>query len=113
VALDSNKIAAWEATAIDGTELNSRVAETFERVNDRGGAARLAFVVGERTHHVSCGPGESIHLFTRRGILDALSPSARQVNMPIAEIRRSGAMIGRLYVHPEHGIIFSSQDLNL
>ena len=109
----------WEATAIDDTELNSHVAETFERVNEHGGARSLrVWLSGDpnaKPMHASCVPanGESLHLFTRRGIIDAMSPNARQVDMPVIELRRADGSFTRLYAHPEHGLIFSTQDLNL
>lgn len=107
----------WEATAIDGAELNSHTAETFERVNERGGARSLRVWtdLNAEPMHASCVPenGESIHLFTRRGILNATSPSARQVDMPVIELRRAGVLTARLYAHPDHGLIFSTLDLNL
>lgn len=110
-------IFAWEATAVDGTELNSHSAGTFERVNEHGGARslRVWFAPDTRPFHASCvhERGESIHLFTRRGIIDALSPNARQVDMPVIEMRCHREMVSRLYVHPDHGVIFSTQDLNL
>lgn len=113
--MESNAITAWEATAVDGAELNSHTAGTFERVNDRGGARSVRFWVGDRVYHVACIPehGESIHLFTRRGILNAGTEAALQVNMPVAELRRADGTFARLYVHPDHGVIVSTLDLNL
>lgn len=112
---DANMIASWVATLLDGTELTSEEAKTFERVTERGGCRRLAVDVNGRTVHASCSPehGESLRLFTRRGIIDAMSPNARQVNMPVIEVRRVDGAFTRLYVHPEHGIVLSTLDLNL
>lgn len=107
----------WEATALDGAELNSHTALTFERVNERGGARSLRVWLDgvKEPVHAACSPenGESLHLFTRRGILNAGSPSAYQIDMPVIELRRAGVMVARLYAHPAHGLIFSTQDLNL
>lgn len=109
--------ALWEATAVDGAELNSRIVDTFERVNERGGARSLCVWLDgvKEPLHAACSPenGESLHLFTRRGILNAGSPGAYQVDMPVVELRRAGSMVARLYAHPTHGLIFSTQDLNL
>ena len=111
---DAGAVVAWEATAKDGTEITSLNAPTFERVNERGGARSLRiFVAGrEQPIHAQCGPDESLHLFTRRAVRDALSPNAHQVNMPIVELRRGDTFV-RLHVHPELGFILSSMDLNL
>ena len=115
--MEPNAITAWEAIAVDGAELTSVDVVTFERVNDRGGARSLRFWVNGHTQpfHVSCVPehGESIHLFTRRGILNACTPEAHQVNMPVAEVRRGDGSFTRLYVHPDHGAIISTLNLNL
>lgn len=112
---ETNWITSWDALAVDGFELSSADTETFERVNERGGARRLRFSVDgySDAFHVACGPDESIHLFTRRGILYAATPDARQVNMPVAEVRRQDGTFTRLYVHPDHGVILSTLDLNL
>ena len=106
---------AWQATAIDGAELTSADALTFERVNEHGGARslRVWFDADSDPIHASCLPGESLHLFTRRAVVDVLSPSARQVDMPVLELRRDDGSFSRLYVHPEHGFVFSTLDLNI
>jgi hypothetical protein len=115
--VEANLITLWEATAVDGTELNSLQHETFERVNERGGARSLRVFVDSATVpvHASCVPerGESLHLFTRRGIIGVASPDQKRVNMPVIELRTNGTLSSRLYLHPEHGAIFSTQDLNL
>lgn len=107
-------ILSWQATAIDGTELTSDAAETYERVNELGGARSLRVWLRDVAGpiHVSCLPAESIHLFTRRGIIGVTSPDAKHVDMPVIEIRRADG-VTRLYAHPEHGLVFSTQDLNL
>lgn len=115
--MEPNSIHCWEATAVDGTELNSHQARTYERVNDRGGGRSLrVWIVGrDQPIHAACTPdhGESLHLFTRRGILNACTADARQVDMPVIEMRRRDGSFVRTYVHPDHGIIVSSLDLNL
>lgn len=109
-------ITAWEATAVDGSELTSVEFDTFEHVNRRGGARNLKVWIGEREPmHANCVPdnGESLHLYTRRGILNACTESAKAVNMPIIELRSNGKPVSRIYIHPEHGVVFSTMDLNL
>jgi hypothetical protein len=100
----------WQATAIDGTEFNSLSCETFERVNERGGARSLVVWINEKPYYASCIEGESLHLFTRRAIVDFAGSNARQIDMPVIELRPTKT---RLYLHPEHGPIFSTLDLNL
>jgi hypothetical protein len=101
----------WSATAIDGSEHDSETALTFERVNERGGARSLR--VGEIRAACSPEAGESLHLFTRRAIVNVGTTDARQVDMPVIELRRAGSIAARLYLHPDHGPIFSTLDLNL
>lgn len=114
--MTSNTIIAWEATAVDGVQFDSKTTETYERVNDRGGARSVYVVIeGQSPIHAACIPenGESLHVFTRCGILEACTDNARQVNMPIIELRKNGVMVNRVYVHPKFGVVYSSLDLNL
>jgi len=108
-------IEAWSATLVDGTVIHSKDAGSFERVHEQGGCHRCEFSVAGRSYHVSCvaANGEKIKLFTRRAIVDILTPNAKQVNMPVAEITRADKSFCRIYIHPEHGVVFSSLDLNI
>lgn len=112
-----NLITAWSARLIaDGTEVRSTDVPSIEHVHARGGCDRLAVIIdGQPPINVSCAAaaGEKLRLFTRRGILDANTPNARQVNMPVIEVVRSDGTYTRLYVHPEHGLVLATLDLNL
>lgn len=110
-------IESWTATLLDGTRLTSEEAGTIERVHERGGCRALQVkVAGRDPIHVACVPenGERIHLFTRRGIIWGIDGTGEQhVDMPVIEIGRSDGTPTRLYVHPEHGLVFSTLNLNL
>ena len=111
-------IEAWTATLADGSRLSSADVPTFEEVTRRGGCRALGFTVGGRSFSVACVPelGDSIRLFTRRAIKwtsENGHNEERRLDMPVAEIARVDGSRSRLYVHPEHGPIFSTLDLNL
>ena len=114
---DGYTIRSWSARLIaDGATVSSDELDSIERVHERGGCDRLTVWLDgvELPLHVSCSPenGEKIRMFTRRAIVDATTPQARQVNMPVLEVSRPSGWT-RLYAHHQHGLVLSTLNLNI
>lgn len=113
--------AATLATASGDEVVTSEQVDSFERVNERGGCHHLEVWVEGRAEPLRVAVDDARHdeirMFTRRAVKDAMTPSAHMVEMPVLEVcqNRHGhaPIVTRLYVHPEHGLVLSTLDLNL
>lgn len=116
---NDNLIIGWTAKLLDETLLTMNELGTFDRVPaDRCRSVSVKISGRDQDVHVSCHPerGERIRMFTRRAIrIGPNGTNGQTINMPVLEVKTEGQddIFFRLYVHPQHGCIFSTLDLNL
>jgi hypothetical protein len=112
-----NHIEAWAAVLANGEQVNSEEYTSFDHLP--GPVESVTIRVGGVEHHVSCIPHlkQRLRWFTRRahkfGGPDATH--GEPANMPVVEIITDGVPgpYPRLYIHPRHGVMFSTLDLQL
>lgn len=115
VTPEPGSILSWEATLDDGTVIDSTTADSIERAHELGRVVRIvARVDGQPAPIVivACA-GERLRMVTRRAVVGVGDPRARLVCMPMFELARADGSFVRLCVHPEHGLVLSTMDLNL
>lgn len=112
---EANAIEAWRANLADGTETASDEHATFDAVAHQ--VSSVTVRVQGRGEFTLAGVhehGDRLRMFTRRAIrMGGRSTGGVAVNMPVLELRRVGGHFVRLYIHPDHGPIFSTLDINL
>ena len=121
---DHNLIEDWVAVLspeIEGepdVQLTMGEHKTFDAVpRERCKAIRLQVRGRDEPIHAACVPGngDRMHLYMRRAIkIGANGSGGRTINMPIIEITNAVSPgFVRLYVHPRHGVIVSTLNLEL
>lgn len=108
----ANEIEAWVAELDDGATVSSSDVASFDDVPAERCVGVTMRVRGVE-YHVAIQAGERVRVFTRRAMrISGPRRTQHPINMPVVEISRAGAWT-RLYVHPDHGPIFSTRDISL
>jgi hypothetical protein len=112
----ANELEAWVARLDDESVMSSDVHETIEALPKHRIRAVTIRVQGRGEYSAGCNleEGERITWATRRAMrVSGPRRTQHPVNMPFIQLTRADGSWSRLYIHPDHGPIFSTLDVNL